>query len=86
MNAPFALVGSFSGLDNDTGERVSFTLSGQGSTTAFNFGVIADEFVRHQQVWIFDAAPIPEPGTILLLSAGAIVGLGRGRTRLQRRK
>ena len=58
-----------------------FSLRGAGTAT-MNFGLdpsVPDAFrVRTVDLQFGDAAPIPEPGTILLLSAATVMGVCAG--------
>ena len=84
VSAPFTMTGTISGLISD-GREFSYVIEGSG-TTSFS-GLLSDDrsfmTVESQFHSFEDAAPIPEPGTILLLSAAAGIAGLRQRKRLK---
>jgi hypothetical protein len=81
---PFRMTGTFSGTSEESGTLYSFDLLGQGHGTVTG-AVINGVFLGFDGSWTFEpAAPIPEPGTILLLSATGLAGLIRRQGRHRR--
>jgi hypothetical protein len=77
--------GSFHGLLSGSDSRIEIAGRGRGSLRALTPPASLG-FAPIETFFIFeDSAPIPEPGTILLLSAGAITMLVRRRNRHQHR-
>jgi hypothetical protein len=73
--------GVFSGSLSGAFDQQEFTIPLRGSGTGFlSFAPTTGGFRPIASAFTFqDAAAVPEPGTILLLSAGAIAGLARRR-------
>jgi hypothetical protein len=86
---PFTMTAVLSGRDLNTGESFGFGLEGQGKGRLFGrlLGLgFNDLFVADLGIWEFEStAPVPEPTTVLLLSAAGIAG-GVRKWRLRARR